>query len=64
MTTTVSGQVITGTTFGIQAVEASSSGSASGSAAAGSKATLLDSGKIVVFAGVAAASMFGLMVAL
>jgi len=66
VTTTVNGTVITGTTFGIQALETtgSSSGSASGSAAAGSTASLIDTAKVLTFSGLVAGSMFTLMVAL
>lgn len=65
MTTGGSVVVLTGTTFGIQALSQSvSSGTASGSAAAGSAATLLDTTKVLTFSGAAAAAVFGLMVAL
>lgn len=67
ITTTVSGHVITGTTFGIQALSSgsgSSSGSASGSAAAGSTASLIDTTKVLTISGLVAGSVFALMVTL
>jgi len=67
VTTTISGSVLTGTTFGIQAVQAATSsvsGSASGSAAAGSTASLIDTAKVMTFSGLVAGSMFALMVVL
>ncbi|KAK5942122.1 hypothetical protein PMZ80_006075 [Knufia obscura] len=65
VTTTVNGSVITGTTFGIQALSTESgAGSASGSAAAGSTASLIDTAKVVTFSGLVAGSMFALMVVL
>lgn len=66
VTTTVNGSVVTGTTFGIQALstDSQSGSSASGSAAAGSTASLIDTTKVIAFSGVVAGSMFALMVTL
>ena len=63
VTTTVDGQIITGTTFGIQALK-TESGSVSGSGAAGSKASLIDTGKVLKISGLVVGSMVALMAAL
>lgn len=64
-TITTNGQasVITGTTFGIQALS-TGSGSATSSSASGNGASSFDTGKVLTVSGVLAGTVFALMVAL